>query len=176
MKRPALSIETARLFMRPFEPGDADNLHRVFVDADVRRFLLDDQVVSRDWVEEEIAASIARFETRSAGLFSVSLKNDQTMIGFCGFRPFFEPPQLQLLYGLLPAYWSRGLATEAARAMIEFGFKAVGFDRITASEHLGHVFGGGREMFQCRLSVWAGPGADRRLGRLGQCTVCLVWR
>ncbi|HYV04227.1 MAG TPA: GNAT family N-acetyltransferase [Blastocatellia bacterium] len=127
------AIETARLFMRPFEPGDADNLHRVFVDADVRRFLLDDQVVSRDWVEEEIAASIARFEAGSAGLFCVFLKNDQTLIGFCGFRPFFEPPQLQLLYGLLPAYWSRGLATEAARAMIEFGFGAVGFDRIPAS-------------------------------------------
>jgi [ribosomal protein S5]-alanine N-acetyltransferase len=133
MKCPSLSIETARLHMRPFEPGDAGNLHLIFVDPDVRRFLLDDQVVSRDWVEEEIAASIARFEARSAGLFSMSLKNDQTLIGFCGFRPFFEPPQLQLLYGLLPAYWSRGLATEAARAMIEFGFKAVGFDRIIAS-------------------------------------------
>ena len=133
MKRPAVSIETTRISMRSFERGDADALHRIFLDPDVRRFLLDDQVVSREWVEEEIAASIARFETGSAGLFSVFLKNDQTLIGFCGFRPFFEPPQLQLLYGLLPAYWSKGLATEAARAMIEFGFGAVAFDRITAS-------------------------------------------
>jgi ribosomal-protein-alanine N-acetyltransferase len=54
-------------------------------------------------------------------------------MGFCGFRPFFEPPELQLLYGFLPAYWSQGFATEAARAMIEFGFQELGFDRIVAS-------------------------------------------
>ncbi|MFY9609694.1 MAG: GNAT family N-acetyltransferase [Blastocatellia bacterium] len=127
-----LSIETARLRMRPFEAGDVDELRRVFVDPGVRRFLLDDQIVSREWVEEEIAASTARFEKGSAGLFCVFLKEDKTLIGFCGFRPFFEPPELQLLYGLLPAYWSKGLATEAARAMIEFGFEQLGFDRIVA--------------------------------------------
>jgi RimJ/RimL family protein N-acetyltransferase len=31
-----------------------------------------------------------------------------------GYRPFFEPPELQLLYGLLTSVWGRGLATEAA--------------------------------------------------------------
>jgi ribosomal-protein-alanine N-acetyltransferase len=129
----SLSIETARLRMRPCEPGDVDELHRVFIDPGVRRFLLDDQIVSREWLVEEIDASIARFQAGSAGLFCVFSKDDGNLIGFCGFRPFFEPPELQLLYGLLPAYWSRGIATEAARAMIEFGFKELAFDRITAS-------------------------------------------
>lgn len=128
-----LSIETARLSMRPFEAGDVDELHRVFIDPGVRRFLLDDQIVSREWVEEEVAASIGRFEAGSGGLFCVFSKDDGALLGFCGFRPFFEPPELQLLYGLLPAYWLNGLATEAARAMIKFGFEELGFDRITAS-------------------------------------------
>lgn len=127
------SIETSRLRMRPFGQGDVDTLHLVFTDPGVRRFLLDDQIVPREWVEAEIAASIARFEAGSAGLFCVYSKDDETLIGFCGFRSFFEPPELQLLYGLLPAYWSKGLATEAARAMIEFGFQKLGFDRISAS-------------------------------------------
>ncbi|HTG16243.1 MAG TPA: GNAT family N-acetyltransferase [Blastocatellia bacterium] len=126
-------IETARLRMRPFERGDVDELHRVFIAPGVRRFLLDDRIVPREWVEEEIAASIARFESGSSGLFCVYSKEDETLIGFCGFRPFFEPPELQLLYGLLPACWSKGLATEAARAMIAFGFQELAFDRVTAS-------------------------------------------
>jgi ribosomal-protein-alanine N-acetyltransferase len=126
-------IETARLRMRPFERGDADELHRIFTDAGIRQYLLDDRIVPREWVEEEIAASIARFESGSAGLFCVYSKEDETLIGFCGFRPFFEPPELQLLYGLLPACWSKGLATEAARAMIAFGFQELAFDRVTAS-------------------------------------------
>ena len=119
--------------MRPFDSGDVDSLHRLFIDPAVRRFLLDDQIVERAWIEEEIAASIARFEAGIAGLFCVHSKDDETLIGFCGFRPFFEPPELQLLYGLIPAYWSKGLATEAARAMIQFGFETPGFDRIGAS-------------------------------------------
>jgi ribosomal-protein-alanine N-acetyltransferase len=129
----SLSIETARLRMRPFERGDADELHCIFTNAGIRQYLLDDQTVSREWVEEEIAASIARFESGSAGLFCVYSKEDETLIGFCGFRPFFEPPELQLLYGLLPAWWSNGLATEAARALIAFGFQEPGFDRVIAS-------------------------------------------
>jgi ribosomal-protein-alanine N-acetyltransferase len=126
-------IETARLRMRPFERGDVDELHRVFINPGIRRFLLDDRIVPREWVEEEIAASIARFESGSSGLFCVYSKEDETLIGFCGFRPFFEPPELQLLYGLLPSRWSKGLATEAARAMIAFGFQELAFDRVTAS-------------------------------------------
>jgi ribosomal-protein-alanine N-acetyltransferase len=55
------------------------------------------------------------------------------LIGFCAFRPFFEPPELQLLYGLLAAYWSKGLSSEAARTIIAFVFEELGFDRIIAS-------------------------------------------
>ena len=119
--------------MRPFAVRDVDTLHHIFIDPGVRRFLLDDQTVSREWVEEEIAESISRFEADSAGLFCVYLVDHETLIGFCGFRPFLEPPELQLIYGLLPAYWSKGFATEAARAMIRFGFERLGFERIVAS-------------------------------------------
>ena len=52
--------------------------------------------------------------------------------GFLWIQTFFEPPELQLLYGLLPATGHK-VATEAARAMIEFGFGELGFDRIAAS-------------------------------------------
>jgi RimJ/RimL family protein N-acetyltransferase len=150
-----LSIETARLQMRPFEPGDVDQLHRIFVDPGVRRFLLDDQIVSREWVEQEIAASIARFEAGTGGLFCVFSKEDGALIGFCGFRPFFEPPELQLLYGLLPAYWSRGLATEAACAVIEFGFQKLGFERIVASADAPNIS-------SLRVLDKAGMSLDRR--------------
>ena len=33
----------------------------------------------------------------------------------------------------MPEHWSRGLATEAAKAMIQFGFEQLGFERIIAS-------------------------------------------
>ena len=42
------------------------------------------------------------------------------MIGFCGFRAIEETPEMEIVYGLLPAYWGRGLATEAARAALGY--------------------------------------------------------
>jgi ribosomal-protein-alanine N-acetyltransferase len=152
---PAPMIETARLRMRPFERGDVEELYCIFTVAGIRQYLLDDRIVPREWVEEEIAASIARFESCSAGLFGVYLKENRTLIGFCGFRPFFEPPELQLLYGLLPACWSKGLATEAARAMIAFGFQELDLDRVTASADAANAA-------SLRVMEKAGMAFDRR--------------
>jgi ribosomal-protein-alanine N-acetyltransferase len=126
-------IDTERLWMRPFDPCDAADLHRLFTDRDVRRYLLDDRIVSRDFIDEEITKSRELMATSGFGMWSVFPAGQAILIGFCGFRYFHEPPELQLLYGLAPDYWSRGLATEAARAMIRCGFEVNGFGRIIAS-------------------------------------------
>jgi ribosomal-protein-alanine N-acetyltransferase len=131
---PALSTE--RLQLRPFSSENAEALHAVFVDPGVRRYLLDDQVVERDWVEKEIADSAARFEGGSLGLWSVARTGAGAVIGFVGFREFFEPPQLQLLYGLLPSAWGEGLATEAAAAVVRYAFVEVGVSQIVAATDL----------------------------------------
>ena len=111
------TIETERLRLLPFRADETDVLHQLFTDPGVRRYLLDDEVVSRDWVAAEIARSRANFRRRGCGLWTLRLHEAPgKVIGFCGYRHFFEPPQLQLLYGLLPRYWGQGLATEAACA------------------------------------------------------------
>ncbi len=126
-------IETARLFLRPYVKTDLDDLHRLWTDPDVRRYLFDDKILARQGVAAEIEHSLASFETRGFGQWAVLLKGHDALIGFCGYRFFHEPPELQLLYGLAPAYWGQGLAAEAARAMIRYGFEALSFDEIIAS-------------------------------------------
>ena len=49
-----------------------------------------------------------------------------------GFRPFFDPPQLQLLDALLPDHWGLGYATEAAQATIDYAFEKVGLREVIA--------------------------------------------
>jgi [ribosomal protein S5]-alanine N-acetyltransferase len=126
-------LTTARLELRPFEPADAEALHGVLTDADVRRWLLDGEVVPRAWVDEEIAESEARFAAGGGGLWALREPPAEAVIGFVGFRPFFEPPEMQLLYGLVPAVWGRGLATEAAHTAMAYGFDTVGFDDVRAA-------------------------------------------
>jgi ribosomal-protein-alanine N-acetyltransferase len=40
--------------------------------------------------------------------------------------------EAEVAYGIAPAYWGRGLATEAARAIKEYGFQQFGFPRLTS--------------------------------------------
>lgn len=131
MDAPALTA--GRLELRPFGVVDADELHALFTDAAVRRWLLDDQLVSRQWIDGEITASDARFAAGSCGLWALRERGRMPVVGFVGFRPFFDPPELQLLYGLLPSHWGRGFATEAAGAALDYAFGALGFGEVRAA-------------------------------------------
>jgi ribosomal-protein-alanine N-acetyltransferase len=123
-----VSIRTDRLALHPFTPGDEDALVAMFRDAGVRRFLLDGKLVDRDWVRAEIEDSVRRFAEGSLGIFLARDRSRDAPVGFTGFRPFREPPVLELLYGLYPALWGRGLATEMARAMLRLAFDRHGLD------------------------------------------------
>jgi len=54
-------------------------------------------------------------------------------IGFCGFMRRDEDPEPELMYGFAPRAWGRGLATEAARAAMQYVFDAFGCERMTAA-------------------------------------------
>jgi len=123
-------IRTDRLVLRPFAPADEDTLFAIFRDDSVRRFLLDGHLVDRDWVRSEIDGSMRRFAEGGLGIFLAREHIDDGPVGFAGFRPFREPPVLELLYGLYPAFWGRGLATEMSRAMIALAFDRHGLDVI----------------------------------------------
>jgi ribosomal-protein-alanine N-acetyltransferase len=60
-------------------------------------------------------------------------RNEDRLIGFCGFREFHDPPELELLFGLDESHWGRSLAGEMARTMIALGFTKWGFERIQGS-------------------------------------------
>ena len=132
----SLHLTTARLELRPFADTDAAELLRLFQDPGVRRYLLDDLVVAQDWVGEEIQSSKARFGGGTLGLWAVRATDGSEIIGFVGFRPFFDPPELQLLYGLLPDRWGQGLATECAGAACDCAFDVLGFEAVRAATDL----------------------------------------
>lgn len=137
MSHPWQLLETPRLRLRPYEPADVGALHAIFTNPEVRRHLLDDEVVPRSWVEEEIRTTTQLFASSGYGQWGIELSGppdpSNRLIGFAGFRPFFEPPELQLLYGLLPDFWGHGYARESSRAVIEYGFNVAGMDVIRAA-------------------------------------------
>jgi ribosomal-protein-alanine N-acetyltransferase len=128
-----MQIETDRLRLLPFEARDTDALHRLWTLPEVRRFLWDDRIVAREEVEAQIAASMQSFDENGFGFWAIRTKEPAALAGFCGLRHFGDPPRVEILYGLDPAFTGLGLATEAARAVLRFGFEHAGLERIYAS-------------------------------------------
>ncbi len=128
----AVELPSARLRLRPLASGDVDLMHRLWTDPDVRKFLWDDVIIPHDQTAAVIAASSGDFVERGYGLWGVWLTNNDELVGFCGFRPS-ELRAPELLYGLAPAQWGHGFATEAARAALGYGFRVLGFTRVVAA-------------------------------------------
>jgi RimJ/RimL family protein N-acetyltransferase len=121
-----MSLGTPRLTLDPFADTHVEALLDLFREPHVRRYLLDDAVVDRTWVAEEIKASRERFAAGSIGLYAAHYRDEpDRFVGFAGFRPFYEPPVLQLVYAVGPAYTGHGIAREMARAVIDLGLLEV---------------------------------------------------
>lgn len=123
---------TARLELRPFAADDKQELLALFRDPHVRRYLLDDELVDEAWVEGEIRSSQERFLRGGLGLLMARLRADGALVGFAGLRPFSEP-EPQLIYGILPSYTGKGIATELARAVVDAAFLLCGAASLMAA-------------------------------------------
>jgi ribosomal-protein-alanine N-acetyltransferase len=125
----AVVLRTERLRLRPFAAADVDALHAHWTDPDVRRWLWDGVVIAREQVVAIVEESLETFERRRFGFWVLELE-DGAFVGFAGLRPMPDSEDIELYYGLDPAHWRKGYATEASRVVLRHGFEVVGLDPI----------------------------------------------
>jgi RimJ/RimL family protein N-acetyltransferase len=121
-------VETERLFIRQWVPDDWKRFRPLGTDPRVLEFLN-----TEPWSDERIRRFIDKgievAKTRGWILWPVIHRDDAVLIGFCGFSDEF-PPDVEIGWRFLPEYWGKGLATEAARAVMRYGFDTFGFGRL----------------------------------------------
>ena len=128
-------LETARLILRPFCEEDVDPLAELMTNRDFMRFSLG--VFSR----EQTAAFLKKtLDWNSAGLpslFAVIVREKSELIGYCGFfhQEIDGTNEIEIAYRLHPDYWGWGLATEAARAVRDHGFRDLKLSRAISLIH-----------------------------------------
>jgi RimJ/RimL family protein N-acetyltransferase len=66
------------------------------------------------------------------GDWAVTGKANGQLIGHCGLNFVPEVGEVEVDYSLAKAYWGQGIATEAARASVRFGFETLRLERIIA--------------------------------------------
>lgn len=125
-------LETARLCLQPLAEENLETLHALWTDPQVRKFLWDDIVIVKEATQAVLASSRSSFEEHGFGFWNVLLTKTRQFAGFCGLRFVDETPEVEILYGLWPEFWGKGFATEAAQAVLRYGFEGCDLDRIVA--------------------------------------------
>ena len=122
-------IRGANATLRPVRRDDLAPLHRLWTHPDVRRYVWDDEEIPRSRAEAAVREAIDAFESHGFGLW-LAEGEDGALLGFCGLRHLDDGPDVEVIYGVAPSEWGRGLATEMAEAMLRYGFGTVGLPRL----------------------------------------------
>lgn len=130
-------LETERLTLRRISDEDDAFIVDLLNQPSFLRFIGDKKVrtaaEARQYVQDGPVASYARF---GFGLYLVELKDSGasigTSIGMCGLIKRDSLQDVDLGFAFLPAYWSKGYASEAAQAVLQYGRNVLGLSRIVA--------------------------------------------
>lgn len=119
--------------LQPVSKDDSDALHRLFLEPEVRRYLLDGEAVGRAWVEQVIQDSVEQFASDGTGLWTIAEPARAELLGVVGLREFFAPPRMQLIFALHPRWFGQGIAVCAARAVMKYLFEERQWRRVEAA-------------------------------------------
>ena len=154
--RPSLPVlETPRLLLRQMERGDTADMYEYARLHETTRYLLWSPHPSPEYTRAYLTM-IGRFYRKGEFFdWAIVEKESGRMIGTCGFARLEKNHRVgEIGYVLNPAYHGRGYATEAASAVIRYGFENLGLNRIEGRymvenaasrrvmEHCGLVFEG----------------------------------
>jgi RimJ/RimL family protein N-acetyltransferase len=132
-----MTLTTDRLILRPFRDSDFETVHAYGSDLDVTRYTSfgpnspeeTREFISRCQAETDVSP-------RQHYNFAITLRDEDRVIGGVGFN--IDQPRhdgAEMGYVLHHDHWGQGIATEAARALLEFAFGTVRLHRIVARCH-----------------------------------------
>lgn len=132
------TLETARLRLYPPRLEDLEARLAMDRDPEVMRHIRP--------VPDDIEAQRAQIRDRILGpppprgaFWHVEERAAPGFIGWCALVPLEDSGLIELGYRYVRAAWGRGLATEAAAAALDYGFRALGLDPIIAVADPAHV-------------------------------------
>jgi len=125
-------LETKRLVFRHLEPGDLDRLFALYGDPEVRRYFPEGTLTYEETKDELEWFLNGHPEHPELGLWATIHKETDRFIGRCGLLPWTidERLEVEVAYLLAKEYWGQGLGTEAAQAILDYGFGNLRLSRL----------------------------------------------
>ena len=126
-------FETERIICRRLLPSDIDEMYAVYSDADAMRWVDDGQPIQRGECSQWLAVTRNNYELRGYGMSTLVSQEDSAVIGFCGLVHPNNQPEVEIKYALHRRFWGAGLATEAVKAMLEYGSREFQMSEVIAT-------------------------------------------
>jgi ribosomal-protein-alanine N-acetyltransferase len=128
------TIDTLHLVLRPFTLADAPQVQQLAGDKEVAATLVPLPHPYEDGMAEHwIGTHQERYEQGELVSFAIVLRTTQVLIGAIDLEISPQHENGELGYWLGKSFWHQGYATEAAQAVLRYGFEVVGLHRIHAN-------------------------------------------
>lgn len=124
-------ITTERLVLRDYTLADAAEMFRLINDREIAFNTLR---IPFPYPEGEAERWISsRGEEKNDHVFAVTLRKDEALVGTVGLHVRAENDHAEIGYWIGAPYWDHGYATEAAAAVMRFGFESLSLNKIFAN-------------------------------------------
>jgi [ribosomal protein S5]-alanine N-acetyltransferase len=132
------TLKTERLILRPFSLDDARDVQRLAGEKDIAKTTLTIPHPYEDGKAEEwIGTHQKDFVGGTQVVFAIVKQKENELIGAIGLSSIKkEFENAELGYWIGKEFWGKGYCTEAARAVLKYGFDELGLNRIH-SHHFG---------------------------------------
>ena len=128
------TLETKRLLLRPFAMADAKDVQRLAGDRAIADTTLNLPHPYGDGIAEEwISKHEETLDQEKGVTLAITRKPDGVLLGAISLMDISKGHQAELGYWVGKPYWNQGYCTEAASAVLRYGFSVLGLIRIHAS-------------------------------------------
>ena len=126
-------LETERLILRRLTVGDAEFILELLNDPSWLRFIGDRGVRTLDAARDYILKSlVAMYERLGFGLYLTELKGGGVPVGICGLIKRDSLEDVDIGFAFLPEFRGQGYAYESALAVMAYGKRTLGLNRLAA--------------------------------------------
>jgi RimJ/RimL family protein N-acetyltransferase len=125
-------LETERLTLRHLEAGDLDALCRLYSDPEIRKFFPEGTLTVDETREELEWFQGGHPDRPELGLWGTVDRRSGAFVGRCGLLPWTidGKAEVELAYLIDKSRWGEGLATEAARGIVQYSRSQLGLNRL----------------------------------------------
>lgn len=128
-------IRTPRLTLRPFRPEDAPALFTILSEPHIMQYFPNPTTPDLGRVERLIARRIEGWETHGRAFWAMEWGATSELIGWCGLQYLPDTDETEVGYLLAKPQWGQGIATEAARRAVAYGFEQLALQQIIGITH-----------------------------------------